>query len=113
VRDALHPSDLARLVEVQIRSGSSAVGVWNVGGGVSNALSLAHLSAWCAERFGPRTVTADGSQRQWDVPWLAMDNAEATSRFAWTPRRRVLDILDEIATHHHTHPDWLSLTEPL
>src|SRR5207247_9906660 len=74
VRDALHPSDLGDLIERQLRGGSAAAGIWNVGGGVANAMSLAQLSAWCTNRFGPRTVQSDGTGRKWDVPWLAMDH---------------------------------------
>jgi CDP-paratose 2-epimerase len=112
VRDALHPADLALLVERQIRSGPAATGTWNVGGGVPNAMSLAQLSDWCSERFGPRAVRVEGNPRQWDVPWLAMDHTRATGRFDWVPSRRVTDILDEVATNHRLNPDWLSLTEP-
>ncbi len=112
VRDALHPADLALLIERQIRSGPSASGIWNVGGGASNTMSLAQLSDWCSKRFGPRTVRVEQSPRQWDVPWLAMDHARATARFGWVPSRRVTGILDEIAEHHQRHPGWLSLTEP-
>jgi CDP-paratose 2-epimerase len=112
VRDALHPADLALLVERQIRSGPAAAGTWNVGGGVPNAMSLAQLSDWCSERFGPRAVRVEGNPRQWDVPWLAMDHTRATGRFDWVPSRRVTDILEEVATHHRLNPDWLSLTEP-
>ena len=75
-------------------------------------MSLAQLSDWCSERFGPRAVGVEGSPRQWDVPWLAMDHTRATDRFDWVPSRRVTDILDEVATHHRLNPDWLSLTEP-
>jgi CDP-paratose 2-epimerase len=111
VRDALHPLDLARLIERQISAAST--GAWNVGGGLSNAMSLAQLSAWCAAQFAPRPVSADGARRQWDVPWLVMDSSEATRRFGWNPSRALPDILEEIAAHHRAHPDWLSLTQPL
>jgi len=112
VRDALHPADLCALIERQIASGSAAGGTWNVGGGVANAMSLAQLSEWCAERFGPRTVRTDGSARKYDVPWLAMDHARATETFGWRPARGVAGVLDEIADHARLNPEWLSLTEP-
>src|SRR4051812_6170370 len=113
VRDALHPEDLANLIERQIRSGSSAAGLCNVGGGPDRALSLAQLSAWCADRFGTRPVATDATPRRWDVPWVVMDTARATSRFDWTPSRPLTSILDEIAAHHQRHPEWLALTQPL
>jgi CDP-paratose 2-epimerase len=113
VRDALHPEDLADLVERQIRSGAGASGIWNVGGGRSHAMSLAQLSAWCAERFGVRRVGSDLTPRRWDVPWIVMDSTRVSSRFGWTSAYPLEKILDEIAAHHHRHPDWLSLTQPL
>jgi CDP-paratose 2-epimerase len=113
VRDALHPEDLADLVERQIRAGAGASGIWNVGGGRSHAMSLAQLSAWCADRFGARGVASDLTQRRWDVPWIVMDSAPAGRRFGWTPAYPLARILDEIADHHQRHPDWLSLTQPL
>jgi CDP-paratose 2-epimerase len=112
VRDALHACDLADLIERQLRAGSQASGVWTAGGGASNAMSLARLSAWCSERFGPREVQADHTRRKWDVPWVVMDTTRTAQRFEWTPSMSVTRILDEIAEHHRVHPDWLTLTDP-
>jgi CDP-paratose 2-epimerase len=113
VRDAFHPEDLADLIERQIRSGSGASGIYNVGGGPDRAMSLAQLSAWCRERFGARLVTPDPAPRRWDVPWVVMDSRKARSRFGWEASYPVTRILDEIADHHERHPEWLSLTQPL
>lgn len=113
VRDALHPQDLANLVERQLRAASDATGIWNVGGGSSNAMSLAQLSAWCSTHFGERQVGADPARRKWDVPWLVMDTSRVRERFGWTPAISVMHVLDEIAAHHRLHPDWLSLSRPL
>jgi CDP-paratose 2-epimerase len=112
VRDALHPRDLADLVERQIQAGSAASGIWNAGGGVANAMSLAHLSAWCAARFGSRDVGVDPAPRPWDVPWLVIDSARAQRRFDWRPSVPVDSILEEIAGHHQRHPDWLRVSHP-
>ncbi len=113
VRDALHPADLADVVERQLRAASGAGGVWNVGGGPSNAMSLVQLSAWCADRFGERQVRADAGQRKWDVPWVVMDTTRVKERFGWTPTIPVANILDEIVQHHRFYPEWLSLSQPL
>jgi CDP-paratose 2-epimerase len=113
VRDALHPEDLTDLVERQIKSGSGASGIWNVGGGRDRAMSLAQLSAWCAQRFGARTVASDLTPRRWDVPWVVMDSAHVSRQFGWAASYPLTRILDEIADHHQRHPDWLSLTQPL
>jgi len=113
VRDALHSEDLADLIERQIRSGTGASGIWNAGGGRTNAMSLAQLSSWCADRFGDRAVKADPTPRRWDVPWLVMDSTRAGAQFGWTCRYPLMRVLDDIADHHRRYPDWLSLTDPL
>ena len=75
-------------------------------------MSLAQLSAWCSERFGPREVRAEHTRRKWDVPWLVMDSY-THCRTASGGRRAgaSLGILDEIAEHHRSHPGWLTLTD--
>jgi CDP-paratose 2-epimerase len=76
-------------------------------------MSLARLSAWCADRFGPRPVAADRAARKWDVPWVVMDPTRAATRFGWRVTTPVAAILTEIADHHRGHPDWLALSQPL
>jgi CDP-paratose 2-epimerase len=112
VRDALHPVDLADLVTRQLVRGADASGVWNVGGGADNALSLAQLSAWCRDRFGDRPVARDTAPRRWDVPWVVMNAGLASSTFGWRPRISLFDTLTQIAEHHRRHPDWLDLADP-
>ena len=112
VRDALHPGDLASLVDIQLRRGSDASGVWNVGGGPARAISLAQLSRWCTNRIGRHTVTPDRSPRRWDVPWMVMDGRRATAAFGWEPTRALEEMLTEIAAHYAAHPEWLAMSRP-
>jgi CDP-paratose 2-epimerase len=113
VRDALHPRDLADLLERQLRDGAAAAGVWNIGGGAENAISLAQLSEWCRQRFGDREVGVDPSARRWDVPWIVIDSTSAANRFGWRRTRSTSDILAEIAEHHDRHPEWLAASGAL
>jgi len=111
VRDALHPNDLAELIAQQIEySGQSGVTTFNLGGGIGNAMSLAQLTSWCAERFGKHSVESDPTPRSFDVPWLVMDNRETTAQFNWRPKRDLPSILDEIANHAQRNPNWLDLS---
>ena len=111
VRDALHPDDLAELVAQQIEySQQSEVATFNVGGGANNAMSLAQLTSWCAERFGKHSVESDPTPRPFDVPWLVMDNRQTTAQFNWRPKRDLPSILDEIANHAQRNPQWLDLS---
>jgi CDP-paratose 2-epimerase len=106
VRDALHPRDLARLVDLQLR-GPGKGGLQHVSGGQKNSMSLAQLTAWCDARFGPNAPVADGSDRPYDVPWLVLESARAENAFDWRPGIGIDTILEEIALHVTEHPDWL------
>lgn len=112
VRDALHPSDLLDLIDTQITRGSSASGVWNVGGGPANSMSLAQLSRWCAAEFGDHQVHSNAAQRRWDVPWVVMDTRRISDAFGWQPSVPLVQILIDIAEHHRRYPRWLEMSQP-
>lgn len=108
VRDALHPRDLAALLDAQMRTKrSGGRRVYTAGGGPENAVSLAELTAWCDERFGSYAPQADPQPRIYDVPWMVMDNSEAERDFGWRVEIPIEDILDQIASHAEKNPDWL------
>ena len=73
-------------------------------------MSLAELSAWCKDRFGPHTVTGNSEERRFDIPWLIMDSASARKHWGWQPQTSLDAILEEIALHAEKHPDWLELS---
>jgi len=112
VRDALHPNDLASIVIQQIGSSglSKPGGIFHVAGGSNNAMSLAQLTAWCDERFGRHPAVSNSAIRPFDVPWVVMDSTKARQAFGWEPEITLPQILDEIAGHVKTHPDWLTVT---
>jgi CDP-paratose 2-epimerase len=111
VRDALHPNDLAELLLWQIESPQLSSGkIWNIGGGLSNAMSLAQLSRWCADTFGEHAIEADGAPRPFDVPWMVMDNQKVEHAFGWRPKTTLVEILSGIAAHHRENPNWLELS---
>jgi CDP-paratose 2-epimerase len=111
VRDALHPSDLAMLVLRQITDQSLKAGqILHVAGGIGNSMSLAQLTAWCDDRFGKHPAASHTSDRPFDVPWVVLDSSRTRQAFGWTPAMTLPAILNEIAGHVETHPDWLSMT---
>ncbi len=107
VRDAFHPQDLAALIAMQLQRTPPDDPIYNVGGGAENAMSLAQLTAWCDERFGPHQPQPDPRPRPFDIPWLIMDYSGTRSDFGWKPERALDSILDEIAEHVRSHPGWL------
>ena len=108
VRDAFHPRDLAALLHIQMKRPSTSVNpVYNVSGGIGNSMSLAQLTAWCDERFGPHAPISDLQPRPFDIPWLVLDAGLAQRDFGWTPARPLTSILEEIAVHVKDNPGWL------
>jgi CDP-paratose 2-epimerase len=112
-RDVFHPRDLTRLVDAQINCGSSGgQRIYCAGGGRSNAISLAQLTAWCDQRFSPHTPTADPNPRRYDIPWVVMDSRDAERDFGWRVEFPLAGILEEIAEHAGSHPNWLETSAP-
>jgi len=107
VRDAFHPHDLAGLIAVQFERTPPADPIYNLGGGAANSMSLAQLTAWCNERFGPHEPQPDLRPRPFDIPWLIMDYTRTRTDFGWTPQRDLASILEEIAAHVRSNPGWL------
>jgi len=111
VRDALHPSDLATLIDAQLRCGRRGGSrIYTAGGGARNACSLAALTAWCDARFGSHAPACDPRPRQYDVPWLILDSGEAARDFGWSLQTPLEKLLDQIANHAVAHPDWLEIS---
>ena len=114
VRDCLHPRDLLPVLEKQFKAPQLAAAdrLANFSGGAASAMSLQQLSAWCATRFGPHPVVADGTPRPFDIPWIVLDHAKATRLWNWRPTTPTMAILEEIATHAEQNPRWLDLSAP-
>lgn len=113
-RDCLHPLDLLPALHLQLASVEThKPRIVNFGGGTENSMSLAQLSKWCAERFGPHQVESDPKPRPFDVPWLVMDSRLAEETWGWRPARSIEAILDEIAQHAEANPRWLEMSATL
>lgn len=114
VRDCLHPRDLLPVLAQQFTAPKLTVAdrVANFSGGADSAMSLRQLSDWCAQRFGPHTVVQDGTPRPFDIPWIVLDHARATTIWGWKPATPTAKILEEIAGHAEKNPGWLDLSAP-
>jgi len=110
VRDAFHPNDLAELIRIQFQRTPPPDATFHASGGLKNSMSLAQLTDWCNQRFGPHTPEPDNRPRPFDIPWLVMNSSSARLNLGWEPKRSLLEILDEIAGHVRRHPDWLRRT---
>jgi CDP-paratose 2-epimerase len=98
VRDVLHVADLYDLVRVQMADlARHAVGVYNVGGGHANSVSLAELTAMCRARSGGAIqIDADPHTSAADVPYYVTDNTAVSSATGWAPSRSLDTILDDV-----------------
>ena len=111
VRDALHPKDLVPLLSRQMLEPDwEAPKIINLGGGVENSISLRELSSWCEDRFGQNEVLASQDERPMDAPWIVMDSTTAQNAWNWSVKNKLEQILEEIANHAETKPDWLKIT---
>jgi CDP-paratose 2-epimerase len=111
VRDCLHPRDLIPLLQKQTATACGHdVRIVNIGGGKGYGMSLAQLSAWCANRFGSHFVASEPDMRRFDIPWLVLDCSLAEQTWDWRPETSLEDILDEIASHAQQHPNWLEIS---
>lgn len=111
VRDCLHPKDLVPVLLQQMdHENSSKDRICNFGGGLENTMSLAQLSNWCSKHCEKLVVEPVETMRQYDIPWLVLDNRKAKRVWGWEPKTPIKNILDEILNHAKKHPDWLILS---
>jgi CDP-paratose 2-epimerase len=82
-----------------------------VSGGRASARSLRQLTDWCTARFGAHPVASDPRPRAFDLPWVVLDAGLAKTTWDWEPQTKVETILDEIARHAESRPDWLEISE--
>ena len=89
VRDVLFIDDVFRLVEKQISSalqGLSSGGVYNLGGGMDNALSLReHIDRLRAAGLKPLVESESAAQRRGDHKIYISDSSKAHNDFGWSP----------------------------
>ena len=110
VRDCLHPRDIVPLLITQMGDpGRKVEPILNISGGVESAMSLAQLSAWCADSLGAHQVSADNNPRPFDIPWMVLDSSAVMKAWDWKPSTPRDAILKEIALHAERNPDWLDL----
>jgi CDP-paratose 2-epimerase len=105
VRDLLHVSDLAELVDDQLeRADHWAGAVVNVGGGAGVSLSLLETSRLCREIVGhDLEIAHDPRTRAGDVR-IYVSDCRALERFSdWRPRHSPAETLADIHVWIHDH----------
>jgi CDP-paratose 2-epimerase len=110
VRDLLHVSDLAELVDDQLeRPDHWAGAIVNVGGGANVSLSLLETSLLCREIVGhDLEIAHDPNTRAGDVRIYVSDCRALEHLSDWRPRHSPAEILADIHAWIHDHERALS-----
>ena len=110
VRDFFDPEDLVGLLDKQTsNTDPDAPRIVNIGGGNDISVSLAELTDWCNDRFGPHTVASSPEIRPFDIPWVIMDGSKCENYWNWKPETSKQAVLESIAEHAESNPDWLEI----
>ncbi|MEM9328359.1 MAG: NAD-dependent epimerase/dehydratase family protein [Bacteroidota bacterium] len=106
VRDILHIEDLFELLDLQIHEFDIFNGgVFNVGGGYENSISLLEMTAICQEITGNKIkIDSIAETRSADIPIYITDNTKIHSACKWRPTKDVRTTFQEIH-------DWLRANE--
>ena len=105
VRDLLHVEDLLRLINYQLEHFAELDGeVLNVGGGLSNSLSLVEATDLCREITGKSIpINPVLEERAGDIPIFITDSSRVMERTGWSPiigpEAALQDIYDWIAAN--------------
>lgn len=87
VRDVLHADDLIRVyMEAFKRIDRTAGQVYNIGGGISNSLSLLELFEMLEELTGDPMRFQKIEWRTGDQKYFVADYSKATNDFGWVPK---------------------------
>lgn len=115
VRDCLHPRDLVPLLVLQMKEPfdgdqTTKPRIINVSGGTGQQFSLKQLTHWCQRNIADMQVSADATDRKYDIPWLILDHGLAEQVWNWRPTTSLEAIFHEIAEFANQNPQWLEVT---
>lgn len=98
VRDVLQVDDLYDLIVRQLEGlDEYSGGLFNVGGGMTNSLSLCELTAKAQKISGRKMGIGHVAEtRDADVPYYVSDCGAVTRATGWTPKRSLDQLLGDI-----------------
>jgi len=98
VRDIIHIDDVCAIILKQIQKFSKIKDeLFNIGGGLKNALSLKELNEKCKiiTKNSVR-VTKVNKTSIYDVPYYVSDNTKIKKFYKWAPKKNIETILNDI-----------------
>lgn len=97
VRDALHVSDLVRVLERLIGNiGTFAGEVFNIGGGTENAISVLELTEMLHDKLTYKTTVSFDEWRSGDQRLYVTNISKARRLLSWSPEVSVTDGVDRL-----------------
>jgi CDP-paratose 2-epimerase len=98
LRDILHVSDLARLLDLQIHNWEKGDGgIFNVGGGIESSASLQELTQIARQLTGNNIeIKPVMENRAADIRIYYTDNTKVNATYGWSPENKVHDIGTDI-----------------
>jgi CDP-paratose 2-epimerase len=111
VRDVVHPFDICQVINKQIQDRTVEDDpIYNLGGGLTNSMSLLELTNWCKENIDKDDSHLESSSevRPFDIPIYLTNYAKANKRWNFRPSITMNTILIEIRDHVINNPDFLN-----
>lgn len=106
VRDFLHIDDLVEIVKIQLKNPAKfAKGIFNIGGGLKNSVSLIELTEICQNVTGHTVpISSEPETRYADIPIYISDIRKINKHCGWKPQKTVINIIEDIYNWLNTSP---------
>ncbi len=98
VRDVIHIKDVCEIILIQIRKINKVYNnTFNIGGGLSNSISLKDLTAKCQEITKNKIkIKKINKTSIFDIPYFVTDNNKIKKIYKWTPSRNINQLIKDI-----------------
>lgn len=98
VRDMIHIDDVYDILHLQMQKMGKFDGeIYNIGGGVTNSVSLLELTDYCQNISGKKiTIKKDPQTRPGDIAIYVSDTSKILQQTGWLPKKTVSQTLKDI-----------------
>ena len=98
IRDIIHIDDVNEIILIQIKNLKRINNnIFNIGGGMKNAISLKNLTLKCEKITGNRLAFKKVKKTSiFDIPYYVTDNSKVKKIYKWKPSRNIDKILNDI-----------------
>ncbi len=111
VRDILYISDAVDAFVKWWEAGRPS-GIYNIGGGIRNIISVRQCLAELARLFGRKQIITQGGTRRGDLLYFACDSSKARVDFGWQPTVTPAEGLERMVRWLQENRDIFSASSP-